>query len=87
MRNATTEILEEVAAERARQDAIWGDGNLLYRDAMSALTVLMEEVGEMAKAVLEDRPDELRAEAIQAAAVAVAIAERFSPAFDAKSWR
>jgi hypothetical protein len=47
----------------------------------------MEEVGEMAKAVLEDRPDELRAEAIQAAAVAVAIAERFSPAFDVKSRR
>jgi NTP pyrophosphatase (non-canonical NTP hydrolase) len=78
IREAITDVLEEVATERIRQDAIWGDRNPLYQDAMSAMTVLMEEVGEMAKAALEEKFDDLRAEAIQVAAVAVAIAERLS---------
>jgi NTP pyrophosphatase (non-canonical NTP hydrolase) len=38
--------------------------------------VLVEEVGEMAQATLKDDLDNLRVEAIQVAAVAVAIAER-----------
>lgn len=76
-RPSTAEVLEEVAAERARQDATWGEGNPLYRDATTALAVLVEEVGEMARATLNGDLDNLRVEAIQAAAVAVAIAERW----------
>jgi NTP pyrophosphatase (non-canonical NTP hydrolase) len=75
-RHSTAEVLEEVAAERARQDATWGEGNPLYRDATTALAVLVEEVGEMAQATLEGDLDNLRLEAIQVAAVAVAIAEQ-----------
>jgi NTP pyrophosphatase (non-canonical NTP hydrolase) len=84
---AITQVLEEVARERARQDEIWGESNPLYKDVMSALTVLMEEVGEMAKAVLEGDLDGLRGEAIQVAAVAVAIGERLTPTADPMSWR
>jgi NTP pyrophosphatase (non-canonical NTP hydrolase) len=79
-RQAVAEVLEEVATERARQDATWGEGNPLYSDVNTALAVLMEEVGEMAKATLEGELRSLRVEAIQVAAVAVAIAERFGVA-------
>jgi NTP pyrophosphatase (non-canonical NTP hydrolase) len=75
-RRSTAEVLEEVAAERARQEALFGEGNPLYRDATTALAVLVEEVGEMAQATLSGDLDNLRVEAIQVAAVAVAIAER-----------
>jgi hypothetical protein len=39
------------------------------------MTILMEEVGELAKAILEEKPLEIYLEAVQTAAVAHAIVE------------
>ncbi len=82
------EALDRVRAERARQDELKADGRFVatcaddYLDDSEKLAVLMEEVGECARAVLErdrlvsDRHDaNLKKELIQVAAVAVAWAE------------
>lgn len=69
-------VFVDIVYERARQDAKWGDqsGNL----NVVWSTVLTEEVGEAAKAVLQldfehgGTREELREELIQCAAVAVA---------------
>ena len=82
-----TEIaMDDVLAERARQDEKWGDQNhhpFLY------LTVLMEEVGEASQAALQatfqkTRPwADYRAEMVQVAAVALAMIE----CYDRDMWR
>ncbi len=77
MRQALIDMLEE----RARQDQKWGEQN---HDPFTYLTILMEEVGEFShdalalrfgasqgKATLET----LRTEAVQVAAVALAMVE------------
>jgi NTP pyrophosphatase (non-canonical NTP hydrolase) len=66
-----------VVAERARQDAKWGTQN---HDPFLYLNILMEEVGETSQAALDLRfgkgtLQHLRDEAVQAAAVALAIVE------------
>ena len=67
------EVLTAVRKERKAQDAKWGEQN---HDLTTWLTILTEEVGEFAEAILENRAGkEVRAEVIQIAAVAVAIAE------------
>lgn len=65
----------EVAREIERQDAKWGEQN--HSDEI-CLLVLTEEVGEVAKAILERRaefdtrpPDQMREEIVQVAAVAM----------------
>jgi NTP pyrophosphatase (non-canonical NTP hydrolase) len=94
-------VLGEVAAERARQDARWGPGNLVYRADQppnrrlahltrtlgevaralleagdgDPLAVLVEEVGEVAEALAARDLAAARAEAVQVAAVAAALAE------------
>lgn len=67
----------DVIAERATQDAKWGEQN---HDPFTYLTVLMEEVGELSQAALHARfgghaAAGLRKEAVQTAAVALAIIE------------
>lgn len=68
-------ILEEIRRERKRQDRKWGaDRNL---ENTLWLTILVEEVGEVADTILEHYPPKtmsaaLKAELIQIAAVAVA---------------
>lgn len=85
----TISVLEEVAAERERQDAKWGEQN---HRLPFYFTIFAEEVGEVAKAVVEHESApsltaageeyreaielQVRAELIQAAAVAVAMVER-----------
>ena len=69
--------LEDVMAERMRQDDKWGEQN---HDPFVYLSILMEEVGEMSKAALEARYgghsiQEFREEAVHAAAVALAAVE------------
>jgi NTP pyrophosphatase (non-canonical NTP hydrolase) len=69
--------LADVIAERGRQDAKWGEQN---HDPFTYLTVLMEEVGELAQAALHTKfggpaAKGLREEAVQTAAVALAIIE------------
>lgn len=77
--------LTEVVEERRRQDRKWGPPedrqHLTFSDLV---TILTEEVGELAEAVLEERfagsqssekGYDVRQEAVQVAAVAVAIIE------------
>lgn len=79
-------VLHDVAQERVRQDAKWGEQN---HDPFAYLAILMEEVGELAQAALHARfggpggsPAHLREEAVQCAAVAVAIVE----CLDRRQW-
>lgn len=70
----------EIVEERFAQEAKFGEtGETCANPAMDRGTkmfVLMEEVGEVARAVLEDEPvEDLRKELIQVAAVAAAWAE------------
>ena len=71
------DVLREVNDERRRQDDKWGEQN---HDPFCYLTILMEEVGELAQAALHARfgghaAGTMRKEAVQVAAVAVAIIE------------
>jgi NTP pyrophosphatase (non-canonical NTP hydrolase) len=71
------QALQDILAERARQDAKWGKQN---HDPFTYLAVLTEEVGELAQAALHTRfggpkATGLREEAIHTAAVALAIVE------------
>ena len=71
------EALRDVNAERRRQDEFWSQQN---HDPFCYLTILMEEVGELAQAALHARfgghaAGTMRKEAVQVAAVAVAIIE------------
>lgn len=74
-----SEIIEEIKAERERHEIKWGQQN---HDGPLYLTILMEEVGEVAHAILEARfgsnkPEEIRKELIQVAAVAIAMIEAY----------
>lgn len=80
-------ILQEVRKERIRQEQISAEKRehgIEWRSCADLemeggddrrVVVLLEEVGEVAKAVLEHDLDNYREEAIQVAAVAVAIVE------------
>jgi NTP pyrophosphatase (non-canonical NTP hydrolase) len=77
--------MEDVLAERTRQEVKWGEQN---HDPFCYLTVLVEEVGEFAQAALHAHfggpaSEKLRTEAIHVAAVALAIVE----CLDRKKWR
>lgn len=72
-------ILGEVVIERIKQDNIWGEQN---HNPYIYLTILVEEVGEIAKAILHSQfgGDEagfsnIRTELIHTAAVAIAAIE------------
>ena len=72
-----------VLDERDRQDAKWGPQD---HSLPEWITILMEEVGELAAAVLchrfgnDDHPElDWRKEAIQVAAVALSIIEQYDP--------
>lgn len=69
--------LQDILAERARQDDKWGEQN---HDPFAYITILVEEIGELAQAALHTRfgghaAEGLRTEAIHTAAVALAIVE------------
>jgi len=65
-------IMAEILEERDRQDDKWGEQN---HSPSYWFTILMEEVGEAARAVCEWDMDSYREEMIQVAAVAMAIVE------------
>lgn len=69
---ATLLALGDVASERIRQDAKWGPS---HERPAPTLRVLVEEVGEVAAAQQDESDEELRAELVQVAAVAVAMVE------------
>ena len=69
--DTTLNPLEQITAERRRQDEKWGANRDL--PDRTWLTILIEEVGECARASLEHADSAaLRAEIVQVAAVAVA---------------
>lgn len=73
----TVAVLEAVARERKRQDAMWGraPGEWFITDA-EKFVVLVEEVGEVARALNDgESVESLVAELVQVAAVAVCWAE------------
>ena len=63
-----------VVAERKRQDRKWGQQN---HGPDGWLTILVEEVGEVARAILEGDANSYKKEMVQVAAVAVAALESF----------
>ena len=70
-------IVEEIFAERVRQDARWGEQN---HTPIWWHAILAEEVGEVAKAILElqfagKSIAAVRKELVQVAAVAIAAVE------------
>jgi NTP pyrophosphatase (non-canonical NTP hydrolase) len=74
----TAQVLGDVYDHRVVQDAKWGEQN---HDPAWYFAILMEEVGELAMAIVEFRWGDgtiaqMREEAIHSAAVAVAIVER-----------
>jgi NTP pyrophosphatase (non-canonical NTP hydrolase) len=74
-------IIELVVAERQRQIKKWGKQN---QTMFMWLLILQEEMGEVAKAIIDDEGQEqLLTEAVQVAAVAVQICEWAS---DLQGW-
>ncbi len=68
----TRKNLEHVYNERVRQDTIFGAQE---HDLEEWYTILGEEVGEVAMAILEQDYDNLKDELIQVAAVCIAMIE------------
>jgi NTP pyrophosphatase (non-canonical NTP hydrolase) len=66
-------VIRRVTAERERQDQKWGSQRHLPHDRWN--TILGEEVGEVANAILEGDIANLKKELVQVAAVAIAFAE------------
>lgn len=67
-------IIKDICAERTRQDEKWGQQD---HDEDRWLTILVEEVGEVAKAIQDDDPINYLEELTQVAAVAVAALEAY----------
>jgi NTP pyrophosphatase (non-canonical NTP hydrolase) len=88
--------ISSVIAERARQDAKWGQQN---HDPVYWLGILGEEFGELCQAinetVFDNGPEErakggyanMRAEAVQVAAVAVAFVEMLDRKYRKDEWK
>ena len=74
--NTRALILEAVLAERERQDQMHGEANQGNTD-LKWLAILTEEVGEVAKDILENKRSGMFEEVIQCAAVCFAWAEAF----------
>ena len=80
-------VIEDILVERYRQENKWGEQN---HDPIVYSAILMEEVGEMVQAALQNKfggdkgsLEHLREEAVQTAAVAMAIVE----CLDRKKWQ
>lgn len=67
--------IHAVLNERARQKHLWGDQTRNTRETW--LRILIEEVGEVAKALNEKEWEQYRTELVQVAAVAVAAVESY----------
>lgn len=74
-------IYRHIDKERDCQDAKWGDQSHLPRERM--LAALVEEVGEVAEAILGNgKQRDLRAELVQVAALAVQMIEHIDAALE-----
>jgi NTP pyrophosphatase (non-canonical NTP hydrolase) len=61
-------VWRAISIERARQYAMWGDQD---HAPEWWLPILVEEVGEVGKAIVDGTPEEIEHEVVQVAAVAV----------------
>ena len=76
MRNdLATGLITSVLEERTRQDDLWGEATERGYTRGEWLTILVEEVGEVAKALNDGDITQLKTELIQVAAVALAFSE------------
>lgn len=85
--SCSTFALDSILAERVHQDKKWGEQN---HNPYIYLTILLEEVGELAQAILQTQFggdaggwDNVRKEAVHTAAVALALLE----CLDRDNWR
>lgn len=78
------DVLQDVLEERRRQDAKWGEQ---WHTSLYWLGILMEEVGETSKAIIERKSDDIRKELVQVAAVAVAWLENIERAKNLKEFQ
>ncbi len=69
------DIWSRILLERARQDEKWGKARERNQTKRQWLTILMEEVGEVAEAILEGDDANYPVELVQVAAVCVAALE------------
>ncbi|NJR24522.1 MAG: hypothetical protein HC786_21375 [Richelia sp. CSU_2_1] len=69
-------IFEEIQLERKRQDGKFGSQPRSLKPVFY-LAVLVEELGEVARAIIEGDSENYREEVVQLAAVAVATVEDF----------
>lgn len=72
MRRISPTVLTAIQAERDRQDDRWGEQ---HHGPDGWLAILIEEVGEVARAILEGRGTQYHDELVQVAAVAIAALE------------
>lgn len=72
MEQITDKFFKDMMHERKRQIEKWGFRVL---DMPYYLTILVEEVGEVARAILDKDPKDIRDELIQVATVAKTMAE------------
>ena len=70
---ARAKVLENVLAERERQDSIWGDQRDNADDTLALIA--LEELGEVAKDINDTKLGSAYTEIIQVAAVMIAWAE------------
>lgn len=70
------ELMQAILEERDRQDAIFGK-QPRHRNPEVYLAVLVEEVGEIAKAILEKDSENYPVELVQVAAVCLAALEDY----------
>lgn len=75
MRDRYVDLGQEIVDEVIRARSMFPQPNAL-------LAALMEEVGELAEALLEKDTDEIRKEAVQVAAMAIRIATEGDPTLD-----
>lgn len=69
-------VLQAIAAERKRQDMLWGPNEERRMTAWKSYAILAEEAGEVAEAMNDSMPDELWTELVHVAAVVIAWLER-----------
>jgi hypothetical protein len=81
-KSSLRKIYKDIERERDRQELLRDDGKFENTpasqgvDDVECLAMIVEEVGECANDILENRREDLRTELIQVAALAVAWVER-----------
>lgn len=63
------DVLSLIVAELKAQDKKWGANRIMPHRQW--LTILIEEVGEVARAIIEHEPEQVQAELIQVIAVGI----------------